>query len=173
MQDIFITLTEALAALDKINKRSVFEEKLNTMKQKAGKLPSAEAQLQCAEEVLKASRYIRKYNGRAHNESAGATLIVESDGGSSYVSETADPFEATDKVIMESLTHPETKRPITEAERRTIKGEKPAGYADLTESQRKEFDFAKMIGISEADCFKLVQITGGYSNEYENKNARR
>jgi hypothetical protein len=41
-------------------------------------------------------------------------------------------------------------------------GAKPAGYENLNEGQKKEFDFARMIGLSEADAFRLVKITGGY-----------
>jgi len=39
-------------------------------------------------------------------------------------------------------------------------GNKPEGYDKLSEQQRKDFDFARAVGISEADSFTLVQMTG-------------
>lgn len=73
---------------------------------------------------------------------SSATAITEAS------STRKDIFAKGDKIIKEALG-------ITEA--------KPsAEYAMLTEGQRKEFDFARAIGISEADAYKVVAITGGY-----------
>ena len=66
--------------------------------------------------------------------------------------------------MIESMTYPKQNplygQRLTEADKRKLLGERPAEYTNLSESQRKEFDFNRMIGISEADCFKLAKITG-------------
>jgi hypothetical protein len=51
---------------------------------------------------------------------------------------------------------------ITEAEHTKLVGKKPEGYENLNEGQKKEWDFARLIGLSSDDAFRLVNITGGY-----------
>ena len=54
---------------------------------------------------------------------------------------------------------------ITEAEHKKLTGNKPEGYEKLSEQQRKEFDFCRAIGISEADSFRLTKIAGSTFKE--------
>lgn len=92
---------------------------------------------------------IRMNNGRSEN-------FVENnpfnDGRGNTVTETnntrKDIFAKGDKVLREALGIPEVKP--------------SAEYEKLTEGQKKEFDFARAIGISESDAFTVVKITGGY-----------
>ena len=42
---------------------------------------------------------------------------------------------------------------------------KPEGYEKLSEQQRKEFDFARAVGISEADSFTLAKMSGSTFKE--------
>jgi hypothetical protein len=62
---------------------------------------------------------------------------------------------------------------LTDEELVKAKNEQPAAYTKLNEAQKKEYDFARAIGISEADAFKLVKITLGYGPEYQERSARR
>jgi hypothetical protein len=54
---------------------------------------------------------------------------------------------------------------ITEAEHRKLTGQKPEGYNQLTEQQRKEFDTARLCLFSEADAFKLARMSGSNFKE--------
>jgi hypothetical protein len=92
---------------------------------------------------------VKMNNGAAQNFVEGSPF---NEGRSNAVTETRstrkDIFAKGDKVLREALGITETK---------------PSGeYEKLTEAQRKEFDFARTIGLSEADAFTLVKITGGY-----------
>jgi hypothetical protein len=108
-----------------------------------------------------AGRTIRKYNGAAHNgyekfreadysQQTGKSLIRGNDGG---------PILECDRLLVESLTHPTEHRKLTEAEKRKLLGLPPAEYDNFTEAQKKDFDFARAVGISEADALKLSGMT--------------
>jgi hypothetical protein len=74
-----------------------------------------------------------------------------------YITETTNPCEKGDKIMIDWLLN---NGKITEAQHRKLTGQKPEGYEQLSEQQRKEFDFARLIGISESDAFKVARITG-------------
>jgi hypothetical protein len=48
--------------------------------------------------------------------------------------------------------------PLAEAEKRIALGQPPAAYDKLTEAQKGEYNFARFIGISEADAMKLANM---------------
>jgi hypothetical protein len=156
MKSIEILFNEALAALDKAGKRGKYEEKIAKLTLKPNQL---EVKLNCAEETLRESRIIRKYNGSVHNRGVVQEEFRESAFSEGYIQETTDPFAKTDRLIMESVGY-------TPEQIRIAEGGKPAGYADLSEGKKKEFDFAVGIGLSEADAFKVVAITGGYGSGF-------
>ena len=60
--------------------------------------------------------------------------------------------------MLETMTDPITKQPITEEQKRKLKGEKPAAYANLTEAKKKEYDFARAIGLNESDAMLVATI---------------
>lgn len=107
-------------------------------------------------EAEKAQRTIKKHNGVADNHGTGT--FTESSSVPNNICAKGDA------VMIEYMTYPKQHplygQRLTEADKRKLLGEKPAEYANLSESQRKEFHFNRMIGISEADCFKLAKITG-------------
>lgn len=158
MKSVHIKFTEALVALDKACKRSKFDAKLNDIKERAnGKLPTIEVQLNLADETLKESRIIAKHNGATEtfvegnpfNEFRGSTF---SEG---YVQEQTTPFAETDKSLFDIL---ESRGEMTSEQKRIALGQPPAEYATLTEAQKKEYDFARSIRISEADSLKLAKM---------------
>jgi hypothetical protein len=68
------------------------------------------------------------------------------------------PFEKADRIRREA----ELKRgEITAEQFRILNGEEHPEVASLTESQKAEYRFARMGGMSEADCLRLVKITNG------------
>lgn len=138
MKSIETKFSEAMSALDKIGKREVFSEKAAT-------LTTIESKLNCAEEVLKGSRYVRKHNGPSDNSH---------DEG--YVQE-HDPraVPAGDRLQAQWLFD---HGKITEAERRKLCGEEPAEVATFSESQLAEYKFSRACGISEADSLKLAKM---------------
>jgi hypothetical protein len=146
MVSIEVKFNEAIEALDKVGKRAKFEEK-----RKAGS--PVEVQLNLAETILKESRVIRKHNGAVDN---GHETFTESTHSISegYVQEAdgKNMFAAGDAVIMESLG-------LSAEQQRVLTGKQPAEYANLTEAQKRDFDFARACGISEADAVKLTKLT--------------
>jgi len=147
MVSIEVKFTEALEALDKVGKRAKYEEK-------ADKLTTIESKLTCAEQVLKESRVIRKHNGAADNEHETFTESTNSIN-TGYFQETdgKNVYAAADKIIHESLG-------FTAEQQRVLNGQPPAEYAHLSEAQKCDFNFARSIGISEVDAFKLTKLTG-------------
>jgi hypothetical protein len=101
---------------------------------------------------------IKKHNGPADNFVEGSPL--NGDRGKAFTN-TATRAEASkgDKALADGLLK---LGKITEAEHAKLLGKKPEGYENLNEGQRKEFEFARMIGLSEVDAFRVVNITGGY-----------
>lgn len=107
----------------------------------------------------KSVRNIKKNNGGAANFVEGSPL--NGDRGDATITENntrqAKAVAKGDKALADGLLK---LGKITEAEHRKLTGCKPEGYEQLSEAQRKDFDFARLVGISEADAFKLVKITG-------------
>lgn len=64
----------------------------------------------------------------------------------------ANIFAGGDAIINESLG-------LTADEQRVLTGKQPAQYVNLTAKQKSEFDFNRLIGISEADALRLTKIT--------------
>jgi hypothetical protein len=111
--------------------------------------------------VIKESTPIRKHNGVVDNFSESNPLREFSPG---YIKETTgttnrakDPCAKGDKIMFDHMLK---TGQITEAQHRKLNGLKPVEYDALTEAQKKEFDFARLCGISEADSFKLAGMTG-------------
>jgi hypothetical protein len=101
---------------------------------------------------------IKKHNGSADNFVEGSPL--NGDRGKAFTNtETRAEVSKGDKALADGLLK---LGKITEAEHAKLLGKKPEGYENLNEGQRKEFEFARMIGLSEVDAFRVVNITGGY-----------
>lgn len=105
-------------------------------------------------------RSIKKNNGSVDN-------FVENnpfnDGRSSsfspgYIKQSSEEMCAKgDKVMFDGLLK---LGKITEAEHKKLTGAKPEGYTKLNEQQRKDFDFCRMSGLSEAQAFTFVNTKG-------------
>jgi hypothetical protein len=150
MKSVETKFAEACDALKKANKFKKFEEQ-----RKSGM--SIEAQLNLAEAVLKDVGVVRTKESTPIKKNAGAAeMFVEGspfngDRGNSfsegYIKETTDPFAKGDKILCEALGIP-------------MPGQKPEAYEKLTEQKKKDYDFARAIGLSESDAFRLVKIAG-------------
>ena len=163
MKSIETRFAEAMDALKKARRTKQFDEK-------AKGCTTIETKLNAAEELLKDVGIvrevapIRKHNGATDNFVEGnpfgptAAEFRESSNSFSpgFIKEVTDPFAKGDKVMYDGWL--KTGR-ITEAQHAKLLGNKPAGYDQLTETQRKEFDSLRLIHISEADAFKLVKGT--------------
>lgn len=155
----------------------------STFTEKSKTLTGIEAKLNCALAVLKETAGIAEFTNEAGKwdlrfEEKAAPVIVKKNNGAldtfvesnplreqqgfayEVVNEAGahDPFAAGDKMICESLklSPEETKRVLNQRDDTVPDG--------LTEGQREEYKFARSIGISEADCLRLVNITGGYGS---------
>jgi hypothetical protein len=103
----------------------------------------------------KESAPIKKHNGAVEN-------FVE---GSPFNGDRANAVSATptskrtkgDIVILDDMLK---RGEMTEAQHRKALGLKPEGYEQLSEQQKRDFDFATLCGISEVDAFRLTKITG-------------
>ena len=146
MKSIEIKFAEAMDALKKAGRTKLFDEKAKGCTTIEAKLNAAEAVL--AEKGI-VREAIRKHNGVADN--GNITEFSESGNSFSagYVKEPTDPFTKADKILYEALGIP-------------MPSGKPAEYDKLNEGQKKEFDFARLIGLTEVDALKLVKATGGY-----------
>jgi hypothetical protein len=107
---------------------------------------------------------VRKHNGSAENFVEGSPF--NGDRGRSFsagyiIKEVADLGKG-DKIMFDGLLK---LGKITEAEHSKLTGAKPDGYNQLTEQQKKEFDFARLIGISESDAFRVAKMTGSNFRE--------
>jgi hypothetical protein len=91
-------------------------------------------------------RYVKKNNGAMDN---GHVAVIES-------RRPQKPFEKADRLMREA----DLKRGAITAEQfRVLNGDEHPEVASLTESQKAEYRFARMGGMSEADCLRLVKIT--------------
>jgi hypothetical protein len=173
MKSLEVKFAEAMEAIKKAGHTKQFDEK-------AKGCTTIESKLNAAEAILKSKGIVpaegfrvqptRKNNGAAdryvENNPLGLTAQEFRESSNSfspgYVQETTNPCAKGDKVMFDGLLK---LGKITEAEHRKMTGAKPEGYEKLTEAQRKEFDFARAIGISESDAFKVVTITGSTFKE--------
>jgi hypothetical protein len=119
---------------------------------------------------VRESKPVKKNNGAADNYVEGnpvgptAQEFRESSNNFSpgYIKETTNPCAKGDKIMFDAWLK---EGKITEAEYSKLTGNKPEGYEKLSEKQRKDFDFARAIGISEADAFKVAKMTGNTFKE--------
>lgn len=170
MKSTEIKFNEALAALDKAGKRKQFDEKVKGCTTIESKLNAAEVVLKDVGIVrTKESTPPRLHNGTGDNFVEGNPLrsveeFRESANSFSpgYTKEATDPFAKGDKVMADGLLK---LGKITESEHRKLTGAKPQGYNQLTEQQQKDFDFARLIGISEADAFRVAKMSGSTFRE--------
>jgi hypothetical protein len=104
---------------------------------------------------------IRKHNGTVDNFNEKNPF----NGDRQAFSENDAPkniFTKGDRVLYDWLR---SSGKITEAEHAKLLGKKPEGYEQLSEQQRKDFDFARLCGISEADSFRVARMTGSTFKE--------
>jgi hypothetical protein len=91
-------------------------------------------------------RYVKKNNGAMDN---GHVPVIES-------RRPLVPFAKADRLMREA----DFKRgAITAEQLRMLNGDEHPEVASLTESQKKEYRFARLTGTSEADALRLVKIT--------------
>ena len=99
---------------------------------------------------------VRKHNGPSDN-GREPSIITET--------RKHDPFAAGDKIMRESAFK---RGEITKDQLRTLNGQLSVDgereFEQLNEGQKAEYNFARMCGVSEADCLRLVKITGGYGS---------
>jgi hypothetical protein len=166
----------------------------STFTEKSKTLTGVEPKLNCALAVLKETAGIAEFTNEAGKwdlrfEEKAAPVVIKKNNGTMQtfvegdpfngersthyayeaVNETADPFAATDKLLCESmkLSPEDTKRVMVGL------GHRDDSVPDgLTEGQREEYRFARSIGISEADSLRLVNLTGGYSNDNKRVSGR-
>jgi hypothetical protein len=68
-----------------------------------------------------------------------------------------DVYSKGDKALADGLLK---LGKITEAEHAKLTGNaRPQGYEKLSEKQKKEYDFARLIGINESDAFKVARLS--------------
>jgi hypothetical protein len=155
-----IRFNEALAAIDKAGKRKQFDEKAKACTTIESKLNAAEAVLKDVG-IVRESKPIKKHNGVADNFSENNPLrpveeFRENSFSPGYIKETTDRCAKGDKVLFDGLLK---LGKITEAEHAKLTGAKPKGYDQLTEQQRKDFDFARAVGLTEAQAFEMTKTT--------------
>ena len=107
-------------------------------------------------------RTIKKNNGSSENFVEGSPFNGDRSKATVTEDKGKDLAAKSDKALADGLLK---VGGITEAEHRKLTGAKPSGYAELTEAQKKEWDFAKAVGINESDCFKLAKMSGSTFKE--------
>ena len=168
MKSIEVRFSEALAALRKAGRTKQFDEKAKDCTTIEAKLHAAEAVLKDAG-VVRESWPVRKHNGAGDNFVENNTFNrVEEfrESGNSfspgYIQDAKNITAKSDRLLFDGLLK---VGGLTEAEHSKLTGKKPEGYDKLTEQKRKDFDFARAVGLSESDAFKLVEITGNTFKE--------
>jgi hypothetical protein len=105
---------------------------------------------------------INKHNGACENFVEGSPFNEGRTAGTAANSTRKDSFAGGDAVLLEHMTyppqHPNHGQRISEADKSKLRGEKPAAYANLTEKKKKDYDFARQIGLSEADALRVATI---------------
>lgn len=157
MKSLHTKLNEALEKMTSKQRDKFFESR------KSG--DPVEVQVNCAEAILagkvKESTPARKNNGATENFVEGSPFN-EGRNGVTENNTQKDVCAKGDKVLADGLLK---LGKITEAEHAQMVGAKPQGYEKLSEQQRKDFDFCRLIGISESDAFRLTKITGSTFRE--------
>jgi hypothetical protein len=165
MKSIETLFAEAMEAVKKAGRRKQYEEATKTF---TATTP-IEVKLNTAEAVLKDAGIVRESKPIKKNNGTGDTFVEGNPLGrtveelresfsSGYIKENNNPHAKGDKVLFDGLLK---MGKITEAEHRKMTGnDKPEGYGKLSEQQRRDFDFARAVGINESDAFTLVNITG-------------
>jgi len=155
MKDIYTLFNEALAEL----RKSPAKEKKFRSLVPLGAKTSVEVQLNCANEVLAGkvteSTPITKHNGAVESFVEGSPL---NEGRSQVITETntrKDIFAKGDAIMIEADFQ---RGKITAEQKRVLLGGKPAEYTNLSERQKKEFDGARLLNISEADSMVLAKM---------------
>jgi hypothetical protein len=96
-------------------------------------------------------RTINKHNGEGDNFVEGSPFN-EGRSASTPITETANTRkEKSDRVLYEALGY-------TAEQQRVLTGKQPAAYDNFTAKQKKDFDFARLIGLSEADATKVATL---------------
>ena len=96
-------------------------------------------------------RTITKHNGAADNFVEGSPLN-EGRSVSTPITETANTRkEKSEKVLHEALG-------FTAEQQRVLSGKQPAAYDSLTAKQKSDFDFARLIGLNEADSILVAKL---------------
>ncbi len=97
-----------------------------------------------------ARRTIRKHNGRSDNSGEeireSTTHVTEADN---------KPFAKADRLMLDFM---ESRGQITAEQKRIALGLPPAEFNNLSESQKKEYRFARACNISEADALRLARM---------------
>ena len=169
MKSIETRFAEAMDALKKAGRTKKYEEAAKTCTTIETKLHAAEAVLKDAG-VVREARPIKKNNGAVDTYVEGNPLGLTaeefresaSNFSPGYIKEKSDPCAEGDKVMFDCMLK---AGKITEAEHRKMTGQKPEGYAKLNEAQKKDFDFARLCGFSEADAFTMTNMTGNTFKE--------
>jgi hypothetical protein len=165
MKSVEKKFAEACEALRKAKKFKRFEEKQRILKETVPH-PAVEVLLNMADAVLaeegivRESTPIKKHNGVADNGRGGFEVFTESANSFSegYVTTKRNLFAKGDKALFNVM---ESEGRITSEQKRTLLGEQPSEYDNLTEQQKKDFAFARAIGLSESDAFKVVRMPHG------------
>jgi hypothetical protein len=149
MKSLYIKLTETLDQMNSKQRDKFFEAR--------AKGSPIEVQVNAAEAILsgrvKESTPITKHNGASQNFVEGSPFN-EGRNVNNQPKRYKDPYAKGDQLLLESLRK---TGDITEAEFQKLTG-KPAEYDNLTEVQKKSFDFAKSIGIKERDALNLAMV---------------
>ena len=162
MKSIETRFAEAMDALKKAGRVKKYDEVAKTCTTTESKLHAAEAVLKDAG-VVREAQPIKKHNGSVdtfvEGNPFGRTAEEFSPG---YTKDAKSITAKSDQLLFDGLLK---VGGISEAEHRKLTGCKPEGYDKLSETQRKEFDFARAVGISEADSFKLAKMAGSTLKE--------
>lgn len=166
MKSLETKFAEAMDAIKKAKCTKQYEEASKTFTTTTTietKLNAAEAVLADAG-VVREAQPIKKNNGRVENFVEGSPFNEGREFSPGYVqgNTAAHLTEKSNKALADGLLK---IGKITEAEYAKMTGAKPEGYDKLTDQQRKDFDFARLIGISEADAFKVAKLSGGNFRE--------
>ena len=165
MKSIETKFAEAMDAIKKAGRTKKYEEACKTFTTTT----TIEAKLNAAEAVLKdvgvvrakESTPVKKNNGAGDNYSENNPFRpveeFRENFSAGYVKEANKACPKGDKIMIDHMLK---RGEITEAQHRQLLGLKPVEYDQLTEAQRKEYDFARLSGFSEGDAFKLARMAG-------------
>jgi hypothetical protein len=143
-----ISLESRLAeAVSKMKRATLKKWREETYHDENGGRLTLEAQINVAESLLREDGEV------AVREPAMRGSIRRHNGGGAYVSESSrDPYAEGDRILMEGI---KARRPQAFQEAKEGGPEGPA----LSESQRREYEFCKLLGMSEADAVKVAKST--------------